>query len=132
MYEQPIESSIRTESLSKHHPVTPDLPKPRPVTPDPPKQAQYSVPLNRRPHATSSPAPNSPYLAPPPPIDHPPHTNSFTVNTFMLRKSVAPGPQSTEEGMLFPYSAVDFDGAFDKPQPQPVKYAQVSDACCQV
>lgn len=94
--------------------------------PDPPKTLHYSVPSTCRSHAASSPAmPNtcSPYLVPPS-SDQPTHTNSFSANTFMLRKSVIAGPQSTGSATLFPYSTVNFGDNCEK-QSQPVNYAQV-------
>lgn len=121
VYEQPIESSM---SLS--NPSSDPLPKPAIVN------VQTS-------HYSSCPqGVSSPSVACPPnvaaalPSNQPAlHANSFTVNTFTLRKAQtqAQGVQASGAATLFPYSTVNFgDTSSEKVQchQQPVNYAQVS------
>ncbi|KAL5500610.1 hypothetical protein EMCRGX_G012201 [Ephydatia muelleri] len=121
VYEQPIESSM---SLS--NPSSDPLPKPAIVN------VQTS-------HYSSCPqGVSSPSVACPPnvaaalPSNQPAlHANSFTVNTFTLRKAQtqAQGVQASGAATLFPYSTVNFgDTSSEKVQchQQPVNYAQVN------
>ena len=120
VYEQPIESSM---SLS--NPSSDPLPKPAIVNV---QTSHYSS----CPQGVSSPSVTCPpNVAAALPSNQPAlHANSFTVNTFTLRKAQtqAQGVQASGAATLFPYSTVNFgDTSSEKVQcHQPVNYAQVS------
>lgn len=106
VYEQPLESSMRAErpAAENREPISKGV-----VTVE---TTHYSV---SRPHMPSLPAGQSasvtpqPHLTSLPSANQPSHTNSFTANTFMLRKEVGPSPQASGASSLFPlYSTVNF------------------------
>lgn len=132
VYEQPIESSMRSESLSRPARANPDLPPKATIVNV--QTTHYSTIADSRSRAAPHPSVPSAACLSPLPTDQPSHTNSFTVNTFTLRKAPAPSPQALAPGALssgaatlFPYSTVDFgDTSAERVHHQPVNYAQVS------